>query len=448
MTGQPHATSSARELRRVALSGLLGTTFEFYDFLLYGTLAALVFDRLFFPALSPAAGTIAAFGTFTAGYLARPLGGVLFGHFGDRLGRRSMLLLTMGLMGTASFMIGLLPTHDDIGVAAPILLTLLRTVQGLAIGGEWGGAVLLTAEHSGNRRRGFWSSFTALGAPLGSLLSTVTVIPVVALPEPALLSWGWRIPFLISVVLLGIGLFVRLRVAESPVFAQAGDARRTPRPPLVEVLRRPRGLILTTGIGLGPLVIQALWSTFVITYAVRSGYSRPVVLSGLAVGSALQLVTLPSIAAISDRVGRRPTMFVGAVATVIMAFPLFWMIDSGSVPWLMVALLLGRSVLQPLTYAPWPAVMAESFATASRYTGASLGYQLSSLLGGGFAPLIAASLLAAGKGGSSYVALFLAAAAVATALAVWRIEETRDVDLAAGAAPTDPAMRGTSASSR
>lgn len=438
---QPDTATSTRELRKVALSGLLGTTFEYYDFLLYGTLAALVFDKLFFPALSPTAGTAAAFGTFAAGYLARPLGGVLFGHFGDRLGRRSMLLLTMSLMGTASFLIGLLPTHDDIGEAAPILLTLLRTVQGIAIGGEWGGAVLLTAEHSGNRRRGFWSSFTVIGAPLGALLSTVVVIPVVALPEAALLAWGWRIPFLLSVVLLGVGLFVRLRVAESPLFAQAGDARRTHRLPLVEVLRRPRGVILTTGIGLGPLVIQALWSTFVITYAVRTGYSKPLVLSGLAIGSALQLLTLPTIAAISDRIGRRPTMFAGAAATVVMAYPLFWMIDSGSAPWLLAALLLGRCVLQPLTYAPWPAVMAESFGTATRYTGASLGYQLSSLLGGGFAPLIAASLLAAGGGGSGYVALFLAASSVATALAVWRIQETRGVDLTGEPAPAGPTDR-------
>ncbi|MQA09764.1 MAG: MFS transporter [Pseudonocardiaceae bacterium] len=435
---QPNTTP----LRRVAISGLLGTAMEFYDFLLYGTLAALVFDKLFFPDLSPMVGTIAAFGTFTAGYLARPLGGIIFGHFGDKLGRKSMLLLTMSMMGAASFLIGLLPSYATIGIWAPILLTLLRAVQGIAIGGEWGGAVLMTAEHSGNRRRGFWSSFTAMGAPLGSLLSTVAVMAVVALPDEEFLAWGWRVPFLFSVVLLGIGLFVRLRVSESPVFAQLKQTRSTARLPVVEILRRPRNLILTTGIGLGPLVIQALWSTFIITYAVRAGYSESLVLLGLAVGSALQLLTLPTVAAMSDRIGRRPTMLAGAIATVAMAFPLFWMIDSGSAVWLMVALLLGRCVLQPLTYAPWPAVMAESFDTRTRYTGASLGYQLSSLLGGGFAPLIASSLLAAGGGSATYVAVFVAASSAATALAIWRIRETRDADLTDHSAPERRASRG------
>ncbi|PXY27754.1 MFS transporter [Prauserella muralis] len=441
---QSGTASSTREVRKVAISGLLGTTLEFYDFLLYGTLAALVFDKLFFPDLSPIVGTIAAFGTFTAGYLARPLGGILFGHFGDRMGRKSMLLLTMTMMGTASFLIGLLPTYATIGVWAPILLTVLRTVQGIAIGGEWGGAVLMTAEHSGTRRRGFWSSFTVMGAPLGSLLSTVVVMVVVALPEDDFLAWGWRVPFLFSIVLLGVGMFVRLRVAESPVFAQAmrqsADKPARRRIPLVEILRRPRNLVLTTGIGLGPLVIQALWSTFLITYAVRAGHAESFVLLGLAVGSALQLFALPAVAAVSDRVGRRPTMLAGALATIAMAFPLFWMIDSGSGVWLMVALVLGRSVLQPLTYAPWPAVMAESFGTENRYTGASLGYQLSSMIGGGFAPLIAASLLAAGGGETTYVALFLMGASVATAVAVWLIRETRHVDLAGDPAGT-PATR-------
>ncbi|WP_020659306.1 MFS transporter [Amycolatopsis benzoatilytica] len=433
---QPH---QRRQLRTVAVSGLLGTALEFYDFLLYGTLAALVFNKLFFPDLDPAIGTIASFGTFTAGYLARPLGGVVFGHFGDRLGRKSMLQLTMIIMGVSSFLIGLLPTYQSIGIWAPICLTVLRAVQGIAVGGEWGGSVLMTAEHADGRRRGFWSSFTVMGAPLGSLMSTVAVLAVTALPRNEFLSWGWRVPFLASIVLLGVGLFIRMKVDESPVFRQAKKTDRTGPPPIVEILRRPRTLVLTTGIGLGPLVIQALWSTFILAYAVQRGHAQSTVLAGLAIGSALQLVTMPAAAALSDRIGRRPTMLIGAVATVALAYPTFALIEAGSTAGLMISLLFGRAVLQVVCYAPWPAVMAESFGTRSRYTGASLGYQLSSVVGGGFTPLIASSLLTAGKGGIGYVAAFLAASSVVTVVCVLLIKETRHNDLnATGEEPSQP----------
>src|SRR5215218_165771 len=244
MTPSPVAAPSttplaeqARQLRRVALSGLLGTAVEFYDFLVYGTVAALVFGELFFPGADPAVGTIAAFGTFAAGYVARPLGGIVFGHFGDRLGRKSMLLLTMGLMGGASFLIGVLPTYDTVGVWAPVLLITLRVVQGVAIGGEWGGATLMVVEHAGGRRRGLWSSSTQMGAPLGSLLSSAVVALVVTLPDDQFRSWGWRVPFLLSVVLLGIGLFVRLRIVESPLFAEVKKDRAESRLPILDVLR-------------------------------------------------------------------------------------------------------------------------------------------------------------------------------------------------------------------
>ncbi|TNC24935.1 MFS transporter [Amycolatopsis alkalitolerans] len=423
------------QIRRVAVSGMLGTAMEYYDFLLFGTLAALVFNKLFFPSLAPLVGTIAAFGSFTAGYLARPIGGLIIGHFGDRIGRKSMLLLTMTTMGVSSFLIGVLPTHATIGIWAPVLLVVLRCVQGLALGGEWGGAVLMTSEHAGNRRRGFWASFTVMGAPLGSLLSTVAVLAVSWLPSAQFLAWGWRIPFLFSIVLLAVGLFVRVRVSESPVFANRRQARTPARLPLVDVLRHPRNLILTTGLGLGPLVIQALWSTFVITYAVHNGHSKSSVLLALAIGSAISMPVLPAVAMLADRFGRRPVMLTGAVGTVVLAYPLFWMLGSGSTIGMIAALLLGRCVLQPIMYAPWPAVTAESFRTESRYTGASLGYQLASLLGGGFSPLIATSLLALGHGQTHYVALFIAACALLTVLSIWRIAETRDADLDEPATP-------------
>jgi MFS family permease len=295
-------------LRRVAVSGLLGTTVEFYDFLVYGTVAALVFGDLFFPQADPAVGTIAAFGTFAAGYLARPLGGIVFGHFGDRIGRKSMMLLTMVLMGSGSFLIGLLPTYDAIGVWAPVLLVALRVVQGIAIGGEWGGAMLMVvehAEHTQGSRRGLWSSFTQLGAPLGSVLSAGVVTLVAGLPDDEFRSWGWRVPFLLSIVLLAVGLFVRLKVAESPLFAQA---KREPvdKPPIVELLRRPKPVLLAACVGIGAFTTQSLLTSFMISYAVDEGYTRPQVLTAVTVASCVALAVLPAASALSDRVGRRP----------------------------------------------------------------------------------------------------------------------------------------------
>ncbi|WP_246114073.1 MFS transporter, partial [Streptomyces montanus] len=310
-----------RQLRRVALSGLLGTAVEFYDFLVYGTVAALVFGELFFPGADPAVGTIAAFGTFAAGYLARPLGGILFGHFGDRLGRKSMLLLTMGLMGGASFLIGLLPTYDTIGVWAPVLLITLRVVQGIAIGGEWGGATLMVVEHAGERRRGLWSSFTQMGAPLGSLLSSAVVTFVVTLPKDQFAAWGWRVPFLLSVVLLGVGLFVRLKVAESPLFAEVKKERTEARLPVVEVLRRPRPVLLACCVGIGAFTAQSLLTSYMIAYATGIGYARPQVLSALTVSACVALVVLPCASALSDRIGRRPVVLAGALTSAALAFP-------------------------------------------------------------------------------------------------------------------------------
>ncbi|WP_063726843.1 MFS transporter [Streptomyces sp. RTd22] len=427
----PPPPPDSRQLRRVALSGLLGTAVEFYDFLVYGTVAALVFGELFFPDADPAVGTIAAFGTFAAGYLARPLGGIVFGHFGDRLGRKSMLLLTMVLMGTCSFLIGLLPTYDAIGVWAPVLLVALRVVQGLAIGGEWGGAMLMVVEHAertggARRRRGLWSSFTQLGAPLGSMLSAGVVTIVSTLPDDEFRTWGWRVPFLLSVALLAVGLFVRLRVAESPLFTEtrAQDTRQQDRPPLAEVLRRPRPLLLAGCVGIGAFTAQALLTSFMISYAVRHGYTRPQVLTAVTVASAVALFALPAASALSDRVGRRPVVLAGAVASAALAFPVLALVDSGSPGLLILALALGHGVAQSTMYGPLGALLSEMFGTRVRYTGASLGYQLATLVGAGFSPLIASSLLAAYGGSSTPLSLLLCGGAAITALTVWRLRET------------------------
>lgn len=447
MQPSPSAAQPApdsRQLRRVAVSGLLGTTVEFYDFLVYGTVAALVFGDLFFPRADPAVGTIAAFGTFAAGYLARPLGGIVFGHFGDRIGRKSMMLLTMVLMGSGSFLIGLLPTYDAIGVWAPVLLVALRVVQGIAIGGEWGGAMLMVVEHAEQTqgsRRGLWSSFTQLGAPLGSVLSAGVVTLVAGLPDDDFRSWGWRVPFLLSIVLLAVGLFVRLKVAESPLFAQV---KREPvdKPPIVEVLRRPKPVLLAACVGIGAFTTQSLLTSFMISYAVDQGYTRPQVLTAVTVASCVALAVLPAASALSDRVGRRPVVLAGAVGSAALAFPVLALVDSGSPGLLILALALGHGVAQSTMYGPLGALLTEMFGTRVRYTGASLGYQAATLIGAGFSPLIAGSLLASYGGGSTPVSLLLCTGAAITAVTVWRLRETH-TDALNSPAPTTPTLEGT-----
>ncbi|MER5255827.1 MFS transporter [Streptomyces sp. NPDC002855] len=434
----------ARQLRRVALSGLLGTAIEFYDFLVYGTVAALVFGDLFFPEADPAVGTVAAFGTFAAGYLARPLGGIVFGHFGDRLGRKSMMLLTMVLMGAGSFLIGLLPTYDAIGFWAPVLLVLLRVVQGIAIGGEWGGATLMVAEHAGDRPRGLWTSFTQLGAPLGTVLSTGVVALVSLLPDDDFRSWGWRVPFLLSFLLLGAGLYIRLKVTESPLFTSLSQRRERARMPLLEVLRAPRPVLLASAVGIGPFTAQALMTSFMISYAVDEGYTRPQVLTGVTVASCVALVVLPCANLLSDRFGRRPLVLAGALLSAATAFPVFALVDSHRPGLLILACVIGHGIAQSVMYGPLGALFSEMFSTRVRYTGASLGYQTATLLGAGFSPLVASGLLAA-YDSSDAIALLLVAGGLITALAVWRVKETNARDLAVqGASPTPSAPPTTS----
>ncbi|MFF2777270.1 MFS transporter [Streptomyces sp. NPDC058052] len=426
-------------LRRVALSSLLGTVIEYYDFLLYGTMAALAFGPLFFPGDDPLTGTIAAFGTLAAGYVARPLGGAVFGHFGDRLGRRSMLVLTMVLMGVASFLIGVLPTYGTIGVAAPVLLVLFRVVQGLAIGGEWAGATLMVVEHADPRRRGLWSGLMQMGSPLGFLLSTVAVALVSLLPRAAFLEWGWRLPFLFSAVLLAVGLYVRLSVTESPLFRQsaARDGARTGDVPLARVLRRPRTLVLACGVGIGPFALTALISTFMLTYATGIGYTTSQVMTGMVFTSLAGLVAIPLFSALSDRAGRRAVVLGGAAGAVVLAFPVYALVDT-KVPALLVAGMVLGQIAQSAMYAPLGPLLSELFGTRVRYTGASLGYQLAALVGGGFTPLLAGGLLA-DRAGSAPLAVLAVVCGLVTALAIWRTAETRGRDLS----EEDPPPPGT-----
>lgn len=434
------APPNRTQLRRAVTSSFLGSVIEYYDFLLYATASAVVFNKVFFSSLDSLAATVASFGTFATGYLARPLGGLIFGHYGDRLGRKRMLVLTMTLMGAASFLIGLLPTYAQIGSLAPIVLVGLRILQGVAVGGEWGGAVLMSAEHA-TSRRGLWASFTNAGAPFGLVLSTAALTGTGAvMDEQAFLNWGWRVPFLISVVLLAIGLFVRLRVAETPVFEAARE--RAPRVPLLDVFRHhPKTLLLGVGIGLSAFVAQGTLTTYLIAYGVRAGFARQQVLNALTLSSALAIIAIVGWSALSDRVGRRPVVLAGAVLMAVFGFVLFPMVDSGSTVVLTLALVLGQAVVHPLMYGPLAALYTELFTTGSRYTGASLGYQIAGL-GAGLAPLLFAQLDASIGAGTRAISAIIAACCLLTVVCILALRETSRYDLTSvtAAAPSgDPA---------
>ena len=415
-------------LRRVAVSSLLGTAIEYYDFLVYGVMSALAFGVVFFPKADPATGTIAAFGTLAAGYVARPLGGIVFGHFGDRIGRKSILVLTMGLMGGATFAVGLLPSFTTIGIAAPILLVVLRVVQGIAIGGEWGGATLMVSEFSDPHRRGFWNGVMQMGSPIGALLSISVVTLVSLLPDESLFSWGWRIPFLLSAVMLAVGLYIRLSITESPVFQEAqSSAGMSKSIPALDVLRRPGNLVLAAAVGVGPFALTALISTYMISYATGLGYPRPVVMTSLVFTSLTALITIPLFSSLSDRLGRRRVVMAGAIAITLYAWPFFSLIGTHNVRVFFVAMITAQ-VIQSLMFAPLGALLSEMFGTSVRYTGASMGYQFAALIGAGFTPLIASSVFARTMSNDGLVAI-AAGCGVITALAIWRVTETRGTDL-------------------
>ncbi|GAA5155849.1 MULTISPECIES: MFS transporter [Amycolatopsis] len=426
---------SRAQLRRAVLSSYLGSVIEYYDFLLYATASAVVFTKVFFSSLDPVVGTIASLGTFTTGYLARPLGGIIFGHFGDLLGRKRMLVITMTMMGLASTLIGVLPTYAQIGVWAPILLIVLRVLQGIAVGGEWGGAVLMSAEHA-TTRRGLWASFTNAGAPSGMVVSTLMLTLMGAVTTDAqFLSWGWRVPFLLSVVLLAIGLFVRLKVDETPVFAAT---RRPSRAPLLEVLRRhPKNLLLAIGVGFGAFVAQGTLTTYILSYAVHAGFPRQTVLNAITVSSVGAVLGIVGYSALSDRVGRRPVVIAGALATGVVGFLLFPLIDTGSAALLTLAVVLGQSVAHPAMYGPLAALCTELFGTRTRYTGASLGYQIAGL-GAGIAPVVFAALAGVGTG---LISAVIAACCLVTVGCVLALRESSRVDLAEPRAVAEEARR-------
>ncbi|CCK32306.1 integral membrane transport protein [Streptomyces davaonensis JCM 4913] len=437
MASAAPAPPTPNNLKRIVAASLIGTTIEWYDFFLYGSAAALVFNKLFFPDSDPLVGTLLSFLTYAVGFAARPIGALVFGHYGDRLGRKKLLVLSLLLMGGATFAIGLLPTHATIGSAAPVLLTVLRLVQGFALGGEWGGAVLLVSEHGDARRRGFWASWPQTGAPAGQLLATgVLSLLTATLSDSAFTSWGWRIPFLLSGVLVMVGLWIRLSVDESPVFKQAlaqAEARKSDsaeKLPLVSVLRHHwRDVLIAMGARMAENISYYVITAFILVYATTAAdVSKQTALNAVLIASAVHFAVIPLWGALSDRIGRRPVYLIGAAGIGVWMFPFFALIDTGSFGNLVLAVTVGL-VLHGAMYAPQAAFFSEMFATRMRYSGASIGAQFASVAAGAPAPLIATALLA-DYDSSTPIALYVIAAVVLTLIAVGVAKETRHRDLA------------------
>ncbi|MET7995267.1 MFS transporter [Amycolatopsis sp. NPDC005232] len=401
------------QVRRVAVASAIGTTIEWYDYFIYSTATALVFNKLFFPSLSPASGTLAAFATLGVGFVARPLGGIVWGHFGDRVGRKAMLVASLVLMGLATAAVGVLPTFAQAGVLAPVLLVVLRVLQGISAGGEWGGAALMAVEHAPAGRRGRYGSFSQIGVPAGLIIAQLVFFAVTSSLSPEeFRSWGWRVPFLVSLVLVVVGLVIRLRVAESPVFARLRDTGERSRVPIVDVLRRrPREVTVAALSFIANTALGYVFFAYLLSYGTSVlKLSSTTMLVEIIVGSVVWLVSIIAGAIWSDRVGRKRVYLVGSVLLVVWSIPFFLLVDTRQ-PWLLGVAVVVLNLGLGATYGPQSALFAELFEPRYRYSGASFAYAVGAVLGGGFAPLIATALQTS-TGTSLSVSLYMVAVAL------------------------------------
>jgi metabolite-proton symporter len=410
---------------------MIGTTIEWYDFFLYGSAAALVFNKLFFPSFDPFVGTLLAFATYAVGFVARPLGGIVFGHFGDRIGRKKLLMLSLVMMGLATVLIGLLPTYAAIGVWAPVGLIVLRLVQGFAVGGEWGGAVLMAAEHGDSKRRGFWASWPQAGVAAGSLLSAgMLAIMAAVMSEAEFLDWGWRVPFVLSAVLVAVGFYIRNRVSESPMFQAAlEEAEELPKLPAMNVIReRPLAVLLGSGLRVGENISYYILTVFSLTYLVDvASESRELALEALLIGAAVQFFAIPLLARLSDRIGRRPVYALGGLGLAAIFFLVVPMLASGHPAMIIAALVIGL-VFHAAMYGPQAAFITELFPTRIRYSGVSIAYQLTSIFAGSLAPIIALWLYKE-SGSATPVAIYVAIACAISGISALLARETKGTEL-------------------
>jgi MFS family permease len=429
------------------VASTVGTTIEWYDFFLYGTAAALVFPKVFFPSESPAAGVLLSFGTQFVGFAARPIGAIVFGHYGDRIGRKATLISTLLLMGISTFLMGLMPTYAAIGLAAPVLLVVLRVLQGIGVGGEWGGSVLVSMEWGSQRWRGFFASWPQLGVPLGLLLSTGMVKLMSGVAGSGFDSWGWRVPFLASIVLIGVGLYVRLRVAETPTFTEVRRAGTVPRLPVWQVLReQPREVLTSAFVRMSEQAPFYLFITFVLAYGTgHLGLAKDSLLNDTLVAAAVGLVSVPLFGYVSDLIGRRLMYGIGIVAVAAFAFPYYGLLNTKTAGLVLLAIVLSL-VFHDMQYGPQAALIAETFGPRIRYSGAGLGYQLASVIAGGPAPLIATAILTA-TGSSTFISWYIVGCAgiAMIALLLMPARAVRAAPSALDEAPTARVMTGRAA---
>ena len=418
-----------QDVRQVVGASFIGTTIEWYDFFLYGTAAALVFNELFFPKQEPLTGTLLAFATYGVGFAARPVGGIIFGHYGDRVGRKAMLVISLLIMGIATALIGLLPTYETLGIWAAVLLVVLRLAQGFGVGGEWGGAVLMAVEYAPKGKRGLFGAWPQMGVPAGLLLSTgIFTLLSSTMSESAFNSWGWRIPFLLSIVLVGVGLFIRLKLMETPAFTQVKEAGAQSEMPIAEVLRtQKKNVLLAMGMRVAENGTFYILTVFVLAYVVEIGLEKNDGLIGVMIAAGIGLLTIPLWGAMSDRVGRRLPYLIGSVLSIPYAFVFFLLVNTKEPVLIWLAIVIGVNILHNLMYGPQAAYFSELFGTKVRYTGASLGYQFASIFAGGLAPLVATALYSAY--GWEAVAVYMAIMAAITVVSVWLASETYQDEL-------------------
>jgi len=423
MTTKTSAARSRRQYVTAGLASMMGTTIEWYDFFLYGTAAALIFNKIFFPSFDPLTGTLAAFATYSVGFFARPLGGVIFGHYGDRIGRKSMLLITLLLMGVPTILIGLIPSYEQIGYWAAVLLVLMRFLQGIAVGGEWGGAVLMAVEHAPEGKKGFFGSLPQAGVAPGLILSSLAMGAVASLPEADMLAWGWRLPFLASVVLLLVGWFIRVKVAESPDFEQMREKGAKVEVPVAEVLKKHRRALLVV---VGARLAEVTWFytvvTFSLAYATGTlGIPRSVMLDATIWGAALALFTMPLFGMLGDRIGHKWVFMAGAVGILACAPLFFSWLGTGDKAWIVAAVCVAVGLVYACLYGPEGTLFSSQFPAHVRYTGISLAVQVSGAIGGGLAPIVATWLLAQGAGSPKYVVWYLSILGVIALFSAWRM---------------------------
>jgi MFS family permease len=423
------AQNGRSSMRRLASASIVGTTLEYYDFAVYNTLAALVFNRLFFPSFDPLSGTILAFSTFAVGYFSRPFGGVVFGHLGDRYGRRFVLVTTLLVMGVTTALMGALPTYEVAGAASPVLLVALRFIQGAALGGEWAGAVLLSVEHGRPEQRGRNASWAQMGPSLGTLLATGTIALLTwLLPTGAFDAWGWRLPFFASVALVAFGLWIRIGVDETPLFRQLEREQQKARAPIGEVLRSHwRGLLVGGGVRLGPDVLYSLTAVFSLSYLTTMlGHSRTLALIALSIGGVCNALSIPLFGGLSDRFGRRVVYGAGAALGLLWMLLFFPLLSSESV-FLIICALTGALVIHAMMYGPQAAFIAEQFPTRVRYAGSSLAYTIAGIVGGGVAPAVFASLYKVYRS-TGVVAAYVAVALIITGIVLLLAHERADLE--------------------